>query len=114
LNLIKAQLVNVKSDLAEAKAFKKASEKELEKLMIELHSSQLQKQKLKSTNSSSSVAEEQAVDLIQQKLSEEMKRRFSTDNQHLNIALMEEKIAELTKENVMLKEQSVNLTSELL
>ena len=55
--------------------------------MIELHSSQLQKQKLKSTNSSSSVAEEQAVDLIQQKLSEEMKRRFSTDNQHLNILI---------------------------
>ena len=45
---LEAQIVNLRSDLVEARAFKQASEKELEKLMIELHSAQLQVQKIKS------------------------------------------------------------------
>ena len=112
---LEAQLVNLKSDLVEARAFKKASEKELEKLMIELHSSQLQIQKLKLNGLSSSQANasDDNVDLIQKKLSDELNRRFSVENMHFNQALMDEKLAELTRENLLLKDQNVDLTSEI-
>lgn len=112
---LEAQLVNLKSDKVEAIAFKKASEKELEKLMIELHTSQLQIQKLKLNGLSSAQvnASDEAVDLIQKKLSDELNRRFSVENVHFNQAIIEEKLAELTRENLLLKEQNVNLTSEI-
>jgi hypothetical protein len=112
---LEAQLVNLKSDKVEAIAFKKASEKELEKLMIELHTSQLQIQKLKLNGLSSAQvnASDEAVDLIQKKLSDELNRRFSVENVYFNQAIIEEKLAELTRENLLLKEQNVNLTSEI-
>jgi hypothetical protein len=129
--------------LVEAKSFKKASEKELEKLMIELHSCQLELQKAKqsvqqqanssvsyasyassflsnspnsSSNSStnSSYLSEENVNSIQKKLEEELKRRFSIDENHIyNINLLKEDVAQLNKENKILKEQIVNLSSEI-
>lgn len=117
---LEAQLVNLKSDLVEARAFKKASEKELEKLMIELHSAQLKLQKLKSNNSvnnqssNNSQQTDDNTEIIQKKLNEELDRRFSTENPHFNLALVEEQVIELKKENQMLREQNVNLTSEIL
>lgn len=102
----------MKSDLVDAKAFKKTSEKELEKLMIELHSSQLQNQKLK-TSSTSQTAADEAVNLIQKKLHEELERRFSVENPHFNIALLEEQLNDFKRENESLKLQNVNLTSEI-
>ncbi len=129
--------------MVEAKSFKKASEKELEKLMIELHSCQLELQKAKqsvqqqanssvsyasyassflsnspnsSSNSStnSSYLSEENVNSIQKKLEEELKRRFSIDENHIyNINLLKEDVAQLNKENKILKEQIVNLSSEI-
>ncbi len=83
--------------------------------MIELHTSQLQIQKLKLNGLSSAQvnASDEAVDLIQKKLSDELNRRFSVENVHFNQAIIEEKLAELTRENLLLKEQNVNLTSEI-
>ena len=102
----------MKSDLIEAKAFKQASEKELEKLMIELHSLQLQNQKLKETNATGD-AHESTTDLIQKRLEEEMQRRFCKNNETFNTALLQAELNEYKKENEFLKEQLVNLHSEV-
>lgn len=118
---LEAQIVNLKSDLVEARAFRKASEKELEKLMIELHTSQLQFQKLKSssgTNSqpnsnNTSLNGDSDADLIQKRLEEEMQRRFNASNEHMNQALLQAELDECKKENAQLKEQIVNLNSEI-
>ena len=119
-----AQLVDLRSSLIEAKAFKEAAEKELDKLMIELHSAQLQTQRLKSCStppplSPTSIPSNGAskldltTDLIQKKLDEEMKRRFSTDNLDLSVALLKVELAEYKKENAQYKEQLVNMHSEV-
>jgi hypothetical protein len=131
-----AQLVNVKQELVIAKAFKTTSEKELEKLMIELHSTQLQIQKLKASNASNSnssytsyavsllanntpnssvlsSAEENSMDVIQKKLDEELEKRFGNQNSTHNFNLLTEELNESRKENIWLKEQIVNLTSEI-
>jgi hypothetical protein len=115
-----AQILNLKSDLIEAKAFKKTSEKELEKLMIELHSQQLQIQKLKESNSNSSYASNNTTsdststtDLIQKKLEEEMNKRFSKENESINSAVIQAELNEFKKENEFLKEQLVNMNSEI-
>lgn len=132
-----AQLVNMKQELAIAKSFKSTSEQELEKLMIELHSAQLQIQKLKtnqangnSNNSYTSYAAsllvnntpnasvlsaggDDSMDLIQKKLSEELEKRFSIENNLYNLNMLKEELAEYKKENETLKEQVVNLTSEI-
>jgi golgi-associated PDZ and coiled-coil motif-containing protein len=123
---LEAQLVNMRAELTEAKAFKKASEKELEKLMIELHTAQLQIQKLKSNPNASanysnsnatnqtSQSELSSADLIQKRLEEEMEKRFSiTSNELLSRALLEETLSEYKKENDSLKTQLVNLNSEI-
>ncbi len=132
-----AQLINMKLELAEARSFRKASEHELEKLMIELHSSQLQLQKLKisqktsenvsytsyaksllnvdtpnSSISSSSLSED-GVDLIQKKLEDELQKRFGNENLRYNMQTVQEELIEYKKENLELKEQLVNLTSEV-
>ena len=132
--MFKAQLVNLKSDLIEAKAFKNTSERELERLMIELHSCQLQIQKLKSnqtynsyasyassfmtnspntSSSNSSQSAEDTADLIQKKLKEELDRRFSLDDDHYSTSLLREDLSHVKKENLMFKEQIVQLTSEV-
>ncbi len=132
-----AQLMNMKLELAEARSFRKASERELEKLMIELHSSQLQLQKLKTSqqaggnlsytsyaksllnsdtpNSSlaNSTASDDGVDLIQKKLEDELQRRFGPENTNYNLVLVREELYEYKRENAALKEQVVNLTSEV-
>ncbi|RMZ95844.1 golgi-associated PDZ and coiled-coil motif-containing -like [Brachionus plicatilis] len=117
---LEAQLVNHKSEVSEAKAFKKASEKELEKLMIELHSCQLQLQKLKhqQTNHSQKVSQEietpDNTDMIQKKLEEELEKRFSLDtNLNMKIASLESELNEFKKENDYLKHQLVDLNSEI-
>lgn len=116
---LEAQIVNLKSDLVEARAFRKASEKELEKLMIELHSSQLQFQKLKTGQSNSNNTSlngtdgSSDADLIQKRLEEEMERRFNASNEHMNHALLQCELDECKKENAQLKEQIVNLNSEV-
>lgn len=132
-----AQLVNMKQELAIAKSFKSTSEQELEKLMIELHSAQLQIQKLKtnqasgnSNNSYTSYAAsllvyntpnasvlsaggDDSMDVIQKKLSEELEKRFSIENNVYNLNMLKEELTEYKKENEALKEQVVNLTSEI-
>ena len=131
-----AQIVDLRSNLVEANAFKQASEKELEKLLIELHSAQLQTQRLKSSGSSSSLTSTpltpnssatnttpnktdsvadptQITDIIQKKLDEELRRRFSTDNLDLNLALLKAELDEYKKENQTYKEQFVNMHSEI-
>lgn len=131
--------MNTRVDLAEAKSFKKASEKELEKLMIELHSSQLHLQKLKATQAhtnnnssytsyatslmantpnsslvnSSSSNDDQTIDLIQKKLTDELHRRFGPDNSNYNLILIQEELSAHKKDSLDLKEQIVNLTSEV-
>jgi hypothetical protein len=115
--LSKAQILNLKSDVIEAKAFKQAAERELEKLMIELHSLQLQNQKLKESGSaaaaSTSDSTASTTDIIQKKLEEEMQKRFNKDNESLNVALIQAELNEYKKENEFLKEQMVNLNSEV-
>lgn len=112
---LEAQLLNVKSDLVEAKAFKEASVKELEKLMLELHTSQIQLQKCKqqSTTNTSPSSTDPTVDIIQKKLEEEMKKRFGSDNEHLNLAILQEELNEYKKENEYLREQLLDLNSEI-
>ena len=120
--------------MIEAKAFKNTSERELERLMIELHSCQLQIQKLKSnqtynsyasyassfianspntSSSNSSQSAEETANLIQKKLKEELDRRFTLDDDHFSMSLLREDLAYVKKENLMLKEQIVQLTSEV-
>jgi golgi-associated PDZ and coiled-coil motif-containing protein len=119
-----AQLVDLRSSLVEANGFKQASEKELEKLLIELHTAQLQTQRLKSSGSSSSIASaplspsttttsDTTTDIIQKKLDEELKRRFSSDNLDFNLALLKAELSEYKKENQSYKEQFVNMYSEI-
>lgn len=125
-----AQMVNLKVELADAISFKKASEKELEKIMIELHSAQIQVQKLKSslantnTNSSyvsyaasfitpdTSTADEN-MDMIQKKLDSEMEKRFGAENTLHSLNKVKEELETYKKENSALKEQVVNMTSEV-
>ncbi len=126
-------MIHLRSDLADAKSFKKASEKELEKLMIELHSCQLQLQRFKvnqtvstlayassfitnspnSSSSNSSTLSEENVILIQKKLENELTKRFSEEDKNFSSLLLKENLDELNKENQMLKEQIVNLSSEV-
>lgn len=128
MKIQQAQIIDLKSDIVEAKAFRQASEKELEKLMIELHSSQLQLQKLRQSPSntnnqsfssnntspiSSSNPSDTTTDLIQKRLEEELQRRFSSENDHMNIALLQAELNEYKKENDFLRTQLVQLNSEV-
>ncbi len=96
--------------------------------MIELHQSQLQVQKLKSqasaafgtnpsttaqySNHSTEVSDE--VDQIQKKLQEEMDRRFApSNNEQMQLALVQAELEQFKRDNQMLKEQYVNLNSEI-
>ena len=120
-------MLNARSDLVESKAFKKASEKELEKLMIELHSAQLQIQRLKSNqnsqalsiqvsnspNTTSTNRADEAMNTIQKKLEEELHRRITVENENYNVASLQENLNEYTKENELLRKYIVNLTSEI-
>lgn len=119
--LKQAQIVNLTSDLVEAKGFKIAAERELEKLMLELHTLQLQHQKLKElaaqqyvnltpANSSDPAS---TTDLIQKKIEEEMEKRFSSENLALQMAKLQCELDQVKKENDQLKEQTVNLNSEI-
>lgn len=133
-----AQILNLKRELAESNSFKKSSEKELEKLMIELHSAQLQLQKFKTNQINTSVNKdnnnsytsyatsflnttpnvssvmEESMDQIQKKLSEELEKRFNgTENSNFNINLLKEEVSQYKNENNTLKEEIVNLTSEV-
>jgi hypothetical protein len=101
--------------VVEAKAFKQAADRELEKIMIELHSLQLQIQKLKESGAHVQSADSATTptDIIQKKLEEEMQKRFNKDNENLNIALLQAELNEFKRENEFLKEQMVNLTSEV-
>ena len=132
-----AQIVDLRSSIVEAIGFKQASEKELEKLLIEIHTAQLQTQRLKSSGSSSSLASAPLspttsainttpnkidttpsettpiTDIIQKKLDEELRRRFSTENLDFNLAILKAELNEFKKENQMFKEQFVNLHSEI-
>ncbi len=53
---LEAQLVNMRSDLVEARAYRQASHKELEKMQVELHTAQLEKQRIRSAPSSPNTA----------------------------------------------------------
>ena len=145
---LEAQLVNMRSDLVEARAYRQASQKELEKMMIELHTAQLEKQRIRSTpssphpvssshtsnntsgsnsvdanastnnnnNNNNSGGGENAtssVDVIQKKLEEELKKRLGPDNETMALALVQSELAEYKKENRLLREQFVNLNSEV-
>jgi hypothetical protein len=113
----KAQLVNARSEVVEAKAFKQASEKELEKLMIELHSAQLQFQKLKQSNSApnspNGASETSSTDVIQKRLEEELQKRFGSENEHMRVALLENELEVMRKDNLKLKDEIVELNSEI-
>lgn len=124
-----AQILSLKSELTEAITFKQSSKNELEKLMIELHSSQLQLQKLKSNQQNQSAntsyasyassflsapdTTEDSVDVIQKRLDKELQKRFGQENMDHKIKLLQEELNEMKKENVALNEQVVNLTSEV-
>jgi len=53
------------------------------------------------------------VDLIQKKLEDELQRRFGPENTNYNLVLVREELNEYKRENAALKEQVVNLTSEV-
>lgn len=53
------------------------------------------------------------MDVIQKKLSEELEKRFSIENNVYNLNMLKEELTEYKKENEALKEQVVNLTSEI-
>lgn len=128
-----AQLIDLKLKMNEANAFRKTSEKEIEKIMIELHSSQLQLQKYKTNkanssssytsyatsflnytpNSSSVSAPDEDMELIQKKLTDELQKRFSVENPDFSMGLLKEELDEYKSENLKLKEQNLNLTSEV-
>lgn len=113
---LEAQLVDLKSDLIEAQAFKQVSEKEFEKIMIELHSSQLQLQKYKPispVNESNSNLLISEPDLIKKKLDEELDRRFSKKNESMSLAMSLNEINLLKKENENLREQLIHVNSEV-
>lgn len=88
--------------------------------MIELHTSQLQCQKLKQQpnsvgsllNTPNGDASTQTADLIQKKLEEELEKRFGKENDTMRIALFENEVTELKKENTRLRDEIVQLSSE--
>jgi hypothetical protein len=89
--------------------------------MIELHQAQLEIQRLKSNSSSinsnqfaNSNIIDNEVESIQKKLEKELKKRFSTENDVMNFELIRAELNEYKKENDSLKEQFVNLNSEIL
>jgi hypothetical protein len=85
--------------------------------MIELHQAQLEIQRLKSNSSSvnsNQFSQSNEVDSIQKKLELELKKRFSTENDVMNFELIRAELNEYKKENDNLKEQFVNLNSEIL
>ena len=79
---------------------KSVGEKELEKLMIELHSLQLKLQKPSLDDG----------DLIKKKLEGELNKRKEDG---INVAVIQAKLQELQKENDELKQYCVNLQSEI-
>lgn len=88
--------------------------------MIELHSSQLQLQKLKhqqANNNQKAINELEIsdnTDLIQKKLEEELGKRFNLDtNMNMKVANLEYELSEFKKENDYLKRQLVELSSEI-
>lgn len=88
--------------------------------MIELHSSQLQIQKLKhqltNTNQKNSQEPESpdSTDMIQKKLEEELEKRFSMDtNLNMKLASLESELNQFKKENDYLKRQLVESNSEI-
>lgn len=124
-----AQILGLKSELLEATTFKQSSKKELEKLMIELHSSQLQLQKLKSSQQnqaannsytsyassflSSSDTADDSVDVIQKRLNDELQKRFGQDNMDHKILMVQKELDDMKKEKGLMNEQIANLTSEV-
>lgn len=110
----------MKSDVIEARAFKQAAEKELEKIMIELHSSQLQLQKYKSAASANGGIVDpnnnnvnSETDQIKKRLDEELARRFGKENQTMALALSQNELDVMRRENEMLREQLVQANSEI-
>lgn len=84
--------------------------------MIELHSSQLQLQKYKpmvTNNESNSNLLVSEPDLIKKKLNEEMDRRFSKKNEPMSLAMALNEINLLKKENENLREQLIQVNSEV-
>lgn len=87
--------------------------------MIELHSAQLQIQKLKQFNSTSTSQNgldstaDSTTDIIQKKLDEELQKRFNSENSNYNLALLQADLDEYKKENEYLRTQLVQLNSEV-
>lgn len=115
--------MNAKSDVVEAKAFKQAAEKEVEKIMIELHSAQLQLQKYKSlgldannnnnNNNATQTTNIVETDVIKKRLDEELERRFGKENAIMSLALAQNELDVVRRENETLREQLVQATSEI-
>jgi golgi-associated PDZ and coiled-coil motif-containing protein len=121
----------MRSDLVEARAFKRASEKELEKLIIELQTSQLKQisptktkeQKVEKRQDEEQEEEQDEttptnnntnmIDLIQKRLQNELTKRFDAKNDHYLMCNLQEELKIYKKENEKLREDAVNLKSEI-
>lgn len=109
----------MKSDIIEARSFKQASEKELEKMMIELHSAQLQLQKYKTQSEHLDFANNNVdepaseTDQIRKRLDEELARRFGKDNALMSLAQAQNELEATRRENEQLREQLLQATSEI-
>lgn len=100
----------MKSDLIQARAIKQISESEIEKLMIELHSLQLQLQKYTPAHSNTSPLE---PDMIKKRLEEELDRRMLSKNEPVLLALAQSELEVLKNENKKLQQQLAQTNSEL-
>ncbi|OWF52461.1 Golgi-associated PDZ and coiled-coil motif-containing protein-like [Mizuhopecten yessoensis] len=99
---IEAQLLDMRSGLAQIKASKTMLEGELGDVLLQLHSSQLQRQAEKGVEIDSSV--------IKKKVEEEMEKRKSKTS---NLVILESEMTELRRENDELRQYVLALQGEV-
>ncbi|CAF1164517.1 unnamed protein product [Adineta steineri] len=101
---LEAQLMDVRAEIVEIKAERQASEQQSKDIMAQLHALQLECQVLKNQG------EIEGADTIRKKLEEQIAKQREEFKQN---AIPEIKLQETEKENEKLKNQIINLQSEI-
>ncbi|CAF1234866.1 unnamed protein product [Rotaria magnacalcarata] len=101
---LEAQLIDIRTELIDAKADRQALEQQSKDIMLQLHATQLECQMLKNPS------EIEGADTIRKKLEEQISKQREEFKQN---STAEIKAQEFEKENTSLKAQIVNLQSEI-
>ncbi|CAF0811791.1 unnamed protein product [Rotaria sp. Silwood1] len=101
---LEAQLIDVRTEMVDAKADRQALEQQCKDIMLQLHASQLECQILKNQG------EIDGAETIRKKLEEQIAKQRDEFKQNLTPEI---KAQEFEKENTKLKAQIINLQSEI-